>query len=223
MYSKKPATKGFDKFIFLAVAVAILGGCSTRKPLVLMDKSHSIKPASIAVIAGANEPVDIAMAEALTKELEARTSFKVMSQKRIKKKIKKYPYTIERQSPENKNKAVWYSAKGKKKLDRIRKRLKVKYLFVVWNSYLSAQTVTYSRGGGETTYYVTIIGNMIEYPKHKTVSFTNMQQNESPSCLKMTIFKSANTFVDNMVHDTAKKITDKIVALTTPKNAPNKK
>ena len=146
-----------------------------------------------------------------------------MSQKQIHKKIKKYPYSIEWQSPENKNKAVWLSAKGKKQLKKIQKRLKVKYLFVVWNSYLGSQTVTYSQGGGETTYYVTIIGNMVEYPSQKPVSFTNMQQNESPSCLKMTVFKSANDFVDRMVNDTAKKIANKIVALTKPKPTPKKK
>ena len=69
MHIYRPVTTRCFRFTLFVAVIAILGGCSIRKPLVLLDKNQPIKPASIAVIAGNNEPVDIAMAEALTKEL----------------------------------------------------------------------------------------------------------------------------------------------------------
>lgn len=205
--------------LLAAVAMSILSGCGVNKPLVLMDQSYQLKPDSIAVIAGSNDSAEINMAKALTEELQKRSKFKVISQEEISKRIPKYPYEIKTAAPKDPKKPVWFAPDQKKKLKSIQSRLKAKYLFVVWSTNMSMQTVTYSNGGGSTTYFITFLGNMIENPNGKVVSFTHLDKNDSPSCLKFNFFRSSNYFIDSMMKKAAKQITDRIVTLTGKKVA----
>ncbi|MER3423463.1 MAG: hypothetical protein C4293_09760 [Nitrospiraceae bacterium] len=124
--------------MFRALAVSalitILGGCGgPNNPFVLMDEKHLLKPASIVVISGSNRGEDTKLAEALTKELKERTTFRVLSQEDIMRAIPNYPMTIKRRNVgKDEIKPVWFEASEKNKLDSIQSRLRVDYLFIVW-------------------------------------------------------------------------------------------
>jgi len=193
----------------------LLAGCGANKPFVLMEDGYKIKPSSIAIVAGDNSEPAIKLAEVLTKEIKEKTAFRIMDQDDIRKRIPKYPMKIETTEPKDSSRPVWFVDSEKKKLDSIQGKLKVDYIFVIWAENLSVQSVQYYNGGGDTNYYMTVIGNLIEYPKGKTVSFTHIDEKETPHLYKLTIFKSNNYFVESMINDAVQRITEDIVTLIT--------
>jgi hypothetical protein len=203
------------KLFFLGIFLLAVTGCgSTYHTLTPVDPAHPIKPARLAVISGDKSELDKNLARALTEELRTRTTFQVLTQEEISKKINKYPVPFELIEPENPEKPVWFSPDGKKELDAIQAKLKADYLFVIWGSEL-----TYSHNQYETKYYARILGNMLEYPKGEVVTLTDFYSYRSVSFWE--IFNKESVFVDDIIGNSAKWITDEFLVVTKAVKAEN--
>ena len=154
------------RIILFLAALGSLAGCGIHKPFVLFDDTTVIKSGTIAVISADGSEATMRLAEALTKELKERSTFKVWSQAKIGLRMAKYPVTIKEGKPENPDKPVWFSKGEKAKVDAMQKRLKVHYLFVVWTGF--------SRTGTSGSYDVSVNGNVVEYPKARVIGYSHL-------------------------------------------------
>ena len=199
--------------IVLATGLAACGG-GVYKPFNPIDEKRPIKPASIAVISGSHQDGDVKLAEFVTKQLAERTTFRVLSQEEIGKRVPGYPSTIGLKKRESINdddeKVVWFVQSEKAKLDALQARLKVDYLFVVW---IPRMTVVSSNNG--TTYYVYPAGNMLEYPGGRVVASTRMGMGSSTSIL--ALFRSKDYYILDAIQMSAEAIVDDIIKVTKSK------
>jgi hypothetical protein len=165
--------------LLFAITVA---GCGVHKPFALMDQNTQIRKGSVAVISGdASEPTQ-RLAEYITLELRQKSTFRVMSQDEIGRRVGKYPINIRRADPENVDKPVWIARGEKGKLDAMQDQLKTDYLLVVWTANLSRVVTTYSNGGGKVSYFAGIVGNLYDYPKAKPIAFSNYGNSKDQTC-----------------------------------------
>jgi hypothetical protein len=193
---------------FLGFVLLALTGCSsTYKPFTPMDPVHVIKPARLAVICGDKSELDKNLALALTEELRNRTTFQVLTQEEIGKKISKYPVPLQRVKPADRKKPVWLSPEEKQKIDAIQAQLKADYLFVVWGTNL-----TYYQDQYTTKYYMTVSGNMLEYPKGQVITLTEFYPSRKVRIWEL--LKKESFFVDDMIKSSARWITDEFVKVT---------
>jgi len=199
----------------LMVLLSTLIGCSSSNyPFNPMDEKKAYKPSSsIAVISGAEKDDSIKLAEFVTDKLTERSSFHVMSQKEIKKRIPGYPPTIKINLTvkEDEEKPVWFPASEKKKLNAIHAKLKVDYIFVVWNRFAERVTVT-GAGGGSTTDFVYPAGNLIEYPGGKVVASTMSVAGSKLSPL--ALFRDADYYIMDALKDGSGDIVSDFVSVT---------
>ena len=193
-------------------AALFAAGCGVNRPFVLMDDGYALRPASLAVVAGDNNAVAVRLAEILTKSLKERSPFKIVDQDEIQRRIPKYPMAIAEASPKDASKPVWVGAPGRARLDDIQKSLKVSYLFVVWGDGVARQSVCNGNGGCSTSYFMTVRGNLIEYPAGRPVSFTHIDESEAPHIYKLTTFKSSNYFINSMIDDACRRIAEDVAA-----------
>src|SRR5258706_3359787 len=89
----RPRLAGALLVAFLATELGACGG-GVYKPFNPIDEKRTIKPASIAVISGSHQDGDVKLAEFVTKQLAERTTFRVLSQGEIGKRVPGYPSTI---------------------------------------------------------------------------------------------------------------------------------
>jgi hypothetical protein len=200
------------KAIVLLGMIGLLGCGGVHKPFALMDEGYRVKPTSVAVIAGSSADVDTRLAKFLTEELAKRTTLRVISQEEVEKKVPNYPQNFKMGKVPDEKKPVWYAQSEKGKLDSIQARLKADYLFLVWGSNLTAQTVSTYNGGRTTTYYISILGNLLEYPKGKPAAFTQFGNSRSQSFL--ALFKDKGYDVDKLLQDSAEEVTDEFITVT---------
>ena len=167
----------------LVIIALLLAGCGgVYKPFELMDDHAPMKPGTIAVIAGdTSEPTPL-IAEALTKQLKERSTFRVLSQDEVARRLGKYPVTIKRADPENEDRPVWYAKGEKSKIDGIHEKVRTDYLFIVWTGRLNKVVRTSSQGGSSVSYVVGVVGNVVEYPKARTVGYSNFGRQRSQTC-----------------------------------------
>ena len=149
--------------LFLA-ALGSLAGCGIHKPFEFFDETTLIKSGTIAVISADGSDATMRLAEALTKELRERSTFKVWSKAKIDLRLAKYPVTIKEGKPENPDKPVWFGKGEKAKVDAMQAQLKVRYLFVVWTEF--------SQTGTSDSYHASINGNVVEYPKGRVIGYS---------------------------------------------------
>jgi hypothetical protein len=204
MNFKTTACKLFLSGIFL---LTVTGCGSTYHMLTPVDPAHAIKPARLAVISGDKSELDKNLARLLTEELQTRTTFQVLTQEEISKKVNKYPVPVEVIKPADPKKPVWFSSDGKKKLDAIQAQLKVDYLFVIWGSEL-----TYYHNRSESKYYARVLGNMLEYPKGEVVTVTDFFSSRRVRFWE--ILKKESVFVDEIISNSARWITDEFLVVT---------
>jgi len=200
--------------LLLLVALAACG--TTNWPFNPIDQNKKYKPSSIAVISGRDKAADVKLADFITKGLAERSTFRVMPQKEIEKRVADYPPTIliKTAIKEDDEKPIWFLPSEKAKLNAIQASLKVDYLFVVWVRQVRRVTVTGS-GGGSTTDYVYPGGNLIEYPGAKVVASTMSVAGSSMSPL--ALFRDADYYVLDALKIAAEDIVDEFLAVTKSK------
>jgi hypothetical protein len=157
------------RIILFLAALGSLAGCGIHKSFVLFDEKTVINKSTIAVISADDSDATERLAEALTKELKERSTFKVWSQAKIDLRLPEYPVTIKKGQPENPEKPVWFGKGEKAKVDAMQARLKVRYLFVVWTGF--------SRPGASVPYDVSVNANVVEYPKARVVGYSLISGN----------------------------------------------
>ncbi len=179
--------------LFLA-ALGSLAGCGIHKPFEFFDEMTSIKSGTIAVISADSSDATMRLAEALTKELRKRSTFKVWSQAKIDLRLAKYPVTIREGKPENPDKPVWFGKGEKSKVDAMQAQLQVRYLFVVWTGF--------SRNGTSDSYHVSVNGNVVEYPKGRVIGYSllsgssrSSKGDDTKQMLKASAAKMADRFI----------------------------
>ena len=164
----KDALRNVNRAVGIILFLAGLGslaGCATHhKPFELFDETTVIKNSTIAVISANDSESTVWLADALTKELRARSTFKVFSQAKVGLRLGKYPVTIKKGQPATPDKPVWFGKGGKAKVDAMEKQLKAKYLFVVWTEL--------SRTGTSASYNVRVDANVVEYPKRRVIGYS---------------------------------------------------
>lgn len=190
--------------------MSLLGCGGVHKPFALMDEGYKVRPSSVAVIAGSSADVDTRLARFLTEELAKRTTFRVISQEEIEKKVPSYPLNFKLGKVSDEKKPVWYAQSEKGKLDSIQARLKADYLFLVWGANLNVYT--YNNGAG-MKYYIVILGNLLEYPKGKPVAFTQFGNSRGQSSF-LALFKDKGYDIDKLLQDSAEDVTDTFVNIT---------
>jgi hypothetical protein len=179
--------------LFLA-ALGSLAGCMSHKSFEFFDEMTLIKNGTIAVISADGSDATMRLAEALTKELRERSTFKVWSQAKIDLRLAKYPVTIKEGKPENPDKPVWFGKREKAKVDAMQAQLKVRYLFVVWTGF--------TRNGTSESYHVSVNGNVVEYPKGRVIGY---------SLLSGSSRSSKGADVSPMLKDSAAMMADKFI------------
>ena len=197
-YVMKDALKKMNQAGRIILVMAMLGslsGCAIHKPFELFDDKAVIKSGTIAVISADSSEATMRLAQALTRELSERSTFKVWSQAKIDLRLAKYPVTIKEAHPENPDKPVWLNKGEKAKVDAMQSKLKVRYLFVVWAGF--------SRTGTSASYNVSVNGNVVEYPKSRVIGY---------SLLSGTSRSSKGVDVNQMLKDSAARMADKLIS-----------
>jgi hypothetical protein len=214
------SNKIWNKLKILGVALLLvnLAACGTTNwPFTPFDKNKTYKPSTIAVISGGEQDANVKLAEFITQGLTDKSTFHVLSQKEITKRLTNYPPTISINLDVNKDdeKPVWFPPSEKAKLNAIQAKLKVDYVFVVWNRYVRRVTVTGGYGGGSTTDYVYPAGNLIEYPGGKVVASTMSVAGSDLS--PMALFRDADYYIVDALKDASGDIVHDFLKVTQSK------
>jgi len=191
-------------FLFL-----LLTGCGVHKPFVPMDGAVIAKPATIAIIGGDTSEPTQHLAEFLSQELSRRTTFRVMPQEEISRRLAKYPVNLALADAFEQDKPVWVVPEEKTKLDAMQESLKSDYLFVIWGYGLSRETAGF---GNNTTYSITALGNLYRYPNGRPVAFTYDQNDRGMSFLG--VFKGEAYDIEKLLRDSAERIAEKFATAT---------
>jgi hypothetical protein len=205
----------FDaRFATLILAAAVLttalsGCCGTPHPFDLFDEKTTLRSGSIAVISADASETTVRVADNLTRELKERSTFKVLSQEEVARRLGKYPVTIKRGQPENPDKPVWLAKGEKAKVDAMQAQLKTDYVFVVWTDNMGRITRT-GQGGSSVTYSIDVYGNVVEYPKSRAIGFTSFARNEGKSCCLSG--KSEGDDINEMLKGAARSMADDFIA-----------
>ncbi len=203
--------------VSVALLSALVGCGSYNYPFNPIAKDKVYKPtSSIAVISGGEKDAHVKLAGFITDGLTERSTFRVMSQKEIANRMPDYPPTIaiNMNQKEEEEKPIWIPASEKAKLNAIQAKLKVDYIFVVWNRFVRRVTVT-SRTGGSTTDYVYPAGNLIEYPSGKVVASTMSVAGSQLSPL--ALFRDADYYIVDALKTASGDIVDEFVDVTKSK------
>ena len=160
-----------------------LSGCcgGTPYPFALYDEKTVIRSSSIAVVSADTSELTVQLAESLTRELKARSTFKVLSQEEVARRLGRYPVKVKPGTPDNPDKPIWFAKGEKAKVDSMQAQLKTEYVFLVWTDNLRKVTRT-GQGGSSVTYSVDVYGNLVEYPKSRAIGYTSFARNQGQSC-----------------------------------------
>jgi len=195
---------------FLLSMLAVLSGCGIHKPFELFDDKTTIKSGSVAVISSDSSEPTMRLAEYLTQHLKERSTFKVISQEEVKRRVGKYPVTIKEADAENGSKPVWFAKGEKSKVDAMQAQIKADYLFVVWTGNLRRITTTSSQGGGSVSYSIFVNGNVVEYPKARIIGYSNFAGSKGQSCCLFG--KSEGDDINEMLKESAGEMADKFIS-----------
>lgn len=196
----------------LATALAffvLLTGCVSSAPFRLTDGKHQVQRSSLAVISGTSNKLDTLLAEALTRELQQRSVFKVLRWEEVMKQAPVAPYSIVRQA-ENPDTRDFYRSDGPP-TDAIQKRTKTAYVLVVWVERILKETRTYYGTPMHSAYHARISGNLIEYPGGRIIGNTSFENVRSPSIFRS---ESEATSIDVLMKDSAQRIADDFLDAT---------
>ncbi len=217
MMKKGPASKIFPVSIVLSILtiLMLLSGCGgVHRPFELVDKNTKIRPGSLAVLSGGASEVDVKLAANLTRELKKRSTFHVMSQEEIARRVSGYPSELVRNSKmpkEEEDNYAWFSQGNKARVDAAQAQLKTDYVFVIWAGNLS-KWVTTGQGGSRVDYVVSVYGRFLEYPKGKIDAYSAFGMSKGQSCCLFG--KSEGEDIDALLKDSAEEAADKLISVT---------
>ncbi len=217
MIKKGPASKILQISILLTVFgfLTLLNGCGgVHRPFELVDKNTRIKPGSLAVLSGSSSEVDVKLAANLTQELKKRSTFHVMSQEEIARRVPGYPSEIFRNSKvpkEEEDNYAWISQGNKARVDAAHAQLNTDYVFVIWAGQLN-KWVTSGQGGTRVDYAVSVYGRFFEYSKGKIVAYSAFGRSKGQSCCLFG--KSEGEDIDALLKDSAEEAADKFISVT---------
>ncbi len=217
MKKKGPASKVFHISVILTAFsfLLLLNGCGgVHRPFELVDKNTKIRPGSLAVLSGGASEVDVKLAINLTQELKKRSTFRVMSQEEIARRVSGYPSDLVRNSKvpkEEEDNYAWFSQGNKARVDAVQAQLKTDYVFVIWAGNLS-KWVTSGQGGTRVDYVVSVYGRFFEYSKGKTVAYSAFGRSRGQSCCLFG--KSEGEDIDALLKDSAEEAADKFISVT---------
>lgn len=151
------------KYTVLFIAVLfLLSGCGVWPYYKPLSVDSQIKNgASIAVISGLEDDLNILVVSHFTSALAEGSKFKVMSQKDIAKKLKNYPVDISGPYTDKSYFTIEedFTNSNQEELRKIQKKLGVDYLYVMWTPtvqtinggryYFCSVNQLYSASGGE--------------------------------------------------------------------------
>ena len=203
---------GSYALILLALcSVALLSGCcgGTPYPFELYDEKTVIRSSSIAVVSADTSELTVQLADYLTRELKARSTFKVLSQEEVAHRLGRYPVKVKQGTPDNPDKPIWFAKGEKAKVDSLQAQLKTDYVFLVWTDNLRKVTRS-GQGGSAVTYSVDVYGNLVEYPKSRAIGYTSFARNQSQSCCLFG--KSEGDDIHEMVKAAAGSMADDLIA-----------
>jgi len=212
MARRVPSRTGSYVYVLFALyCIMLVQGCcgGTPYPFELYDEKTTIRTGTIAVIAAEGSELTVRLADSLTRELKERSTFKVLSQEEVARRVGKYPVKIKEGKPENPDKPVWFAKGEKARIDSMQTQLKTDYLFLIWTDNLR-KTVRTGQGGSSVTYSVDVYGNVIEYPKSRAIGFTSFARNHGQSCCLFG--KSEGDDIHEMVKAAAGSMADKFIA-----------
>ncbi len=164
--------------IIIMISLTGIIACSTTgtKKIIfeLLEPDKKIKPAKIAVIAGTEDEIDFQIADSLSKALSKETKFLVLKQEEIKSLIPSYPlnnriidFNIMKEKKEVQQSA-FLTDSSKSSIDEIQKKLKVDYIFIVWNGGWFVDR-------NKWTSYIQVNARLIEYPKGDIIAISSFQ------------------------------------------------
>jgi hypothetical protein len=217
MITKGPASKDFHLSIILTVFsfLLLLNGCGgVHRPFELLDKNTKIRPGSLAVLSGSGSEVDVKLAANLTQELKKRSTFRVMSQEEIARRVSGYPSELVRTSKVPKaeeDNYAWFSQGNKGRVDSAHAQLNTDYIFVIWSGDLT-RWVTSGQGGTRVDYVVSVYGRFFQYPKGKIDAYSAFGRSKGQSCCLFG--KSEGEDVDALLKDSAEEAADKFISVT---------
>ncbi len=168
----------------------------------------------IAVLSGGRSEVDVKLAANLTQELKKKSTFRVMSQEEIARRISGYPSELVRiakiPKAEEDNYA-WFSQGNKGRVDAAHAQLNTDYIFVIWAGDLT-RWVTSGQGGTRVDYVVSVYGRFLEYPKGRIDAYSAFGRSRGQSCCLFG--KSEGEDVDALLKDAAEEAAEKFVSVT---------
>lgn len=203
--------------ISLAMTLAMLAGCGVYKPFQPFDGTAAIKPGSVAIISGDKSEPDMRLTEYLTLELKKRSTFRVMSQEEVARRVGRYPQVIKVAEPKDVDRPVWFPSSEKAKIDAIQSSTGTDYLLIVWVTDLSRWVTTSSQGGSQVSYSASVLGNMIAYPRARPIAYTNFAESKNQSCCLFG--KSEGEDINELLKNSAASIADKFIAATNSERA----
>lgn len=173
----------------------LLSGCASWSHFKLSDEKRIPVPGTIAVISGSDSEFDVKTAEFITEELNEKTEFKAMSQKRIGQIIPQYPAQLVdfRCSGTDCFTKPYVSDNALAILSALQSRLKTNYILLVWNENTSLLTGQY--GGGKVR--TTVFSRLIEYPGKEIVGYSFFSESR-------TVWPY--TFISKLVEDAYRKL-----------------
>lgn len=205
----------FKIFGGLGLLVLLTACSSSNYPFNPIVKNKVYKPTTIAVVAGYEDDATVKLAEFITKEMAERTKFNVMSQAEIAKRLPGYPDIIKIRKNEDikddEEKPIWFLPAEKAKINAIQAKLKVDYLYMVWNRLVRRIVVT-SNQGGSTTDYVYPGGNLLEYPGGNVLAATMSVAGSDHSILGL--FRDKDYYVVDALKISAEDIVDDFISVT---------
>lgn len=212
---RKTSSIGFvrnlARVLMSAMLLLVLSACSSDNfPFNPIVKNKVYKPSSLAVISGNDKDASVKLAEFLTKELQGRTTFRVLPQAEVAKRMGNYPPLLAFRTDikDEDEKPVWLTPAEKAKVSAIQAKLKVDYLFVVWNRNVQRVTVS-GQGGSSITDYVYPAGNLIEYPGGAVLASTYSVAGSSHSLLGL--FRDADYYIVDALKIAAEEIVDEFI------------
>ena len=200
----------FLRYLAFFCLLTVLSGCcgGTPYPFALYDDKTVIRSSSIAVVSADTSELTVRLADDLTRELKTRSTFKVLSQEEVARRLGRYPVAVKPGTPENPDKPVWFAAGEKAKVDSLQAKLKTDYVFLIWTDNLRKITRT-GQGGSSVTYSVDVYGNVVEYPKSRAIGYTSFARNQGQSCCLFG--KSEGDDIHEMVKGAAGSMADDFI------------